>query len=101
MEWGGYGDKKTGLNGPTLLPWTIYDQTLDAASLHPDTQLFEKMISGKYQGEIVRLICLDLIQQGLLFGGLVPEKLHPDSLNTAHMSIIEANNTCPQGSIFP
>ncbi|CAF1293884.1 unnamed protein product [Didymodactylos carnosus] len=64
MEWGAFGD-----NGKLNHIRTKYDEEVDLSSLNPSKQLFEKMISGMYMGEIVRLIILDLMQQELLFLG--------------------------------
>ena len=33
------------------------------------------MISGMYLGEIVRLVCVHLTSEGLMFGGVCTEKL--------------------------
>ena len=33
------------------------------------------MISGMYLGEIVRLVCVHLTSEGLMFGGVCREKL--------------------------
>lgn len=43
-----------------------YDRLLDQASLDSGRQLFEKMVSGKYMGELFRLVLLDLVEKGLL-----------------------------------
>ncbi|CAF1066679.1 unnamed protein product [Rotaria sordida] len=64
MEWGAFGD-----NGRLNLIRTKYDEEVDLSSMNPGKQIFEKMISGMYMGEIVRLIILDLLQQELLFLG--------------------------------
>ncbi|CAF0735820.1 unnamed protein product [Adineta steineri] len=64
MEWGAFGD-----NGRLNLIRTKYDEEVDLSSINPGKQIFEKMISGMYMGEIVRLIILDLLQQELLFLG--------------------------------
>ncbi|CAF4532917.1 unnamed protein product, partial [Rotaria sp. Silwood2] len=64
MEWGAFGD-----NGRLNLIRTKYDEEVDLSSMNPGKQIFEKMISGLYMGEIVRLIILDLLQQELLFLG--------------------------------
>ncbi|CAF2746550.1 unnamed protein product [Rotaria sp. Silwood2] len=63
-EWGAFGD-----NGRLNFIRTKYDEAVDLSSINPRKQIFEKMISGMYLGEIVRLIILDLIQQDLLFLG--------------------------------
>ena len=41
---------------------------------------FEKMISGLYMGELVRLILVKMAKEELLFGG----KLSPELLATGH-----------------
>lgn len=43
-----------------------YDRFLDSSSLDPGKQLFEKMVSGKYMGELFRLLLLDLVDKKLL-----------------------------------
>jgi hexokinase len=48
------------------LPANRYDDDLDAASEKPGEQRLEKMVAGRYLGELARLIILDLKQQGLL-----------------------------------
>ena len=47
-------------------PKTAYDQSLDQQSDNPGEQQFEKMLSGKYLGELFRKVVLDLSQRGLL-----------------------------------
>ncbi|CAF1317080.1 unnamed protein product [Rotaria sp. Silwood1] len=63
-EWGAFGD-----NGCLNFIRTKYDEEVDISSINPGKHIFEKMISGMYMGEIVRLIILDLIQQELIFLG--------------------------------
>lgn len=48
---------------------TKWDEQIDQASINAGGQLFEKMISGMYMGEIVRTIAVDCIKTGLLFRG--------------------------------
>lgn len=95
MEWGGFGDHKVSLDGgPSMLPWTSWDDTVDKLSIHPGKQLFEKMISGKYQGEIVRVLCADLAKRGLLFGGQLSSGFATRyGFETKNLSIIEADET--------
>lgn len=82
-EWGAY-------NEPSILPITPYDLALDRASSAPKMQIFEKMISGMYLGEIVRYVILDLISTGELFKGRSSEKLRTGYMfETANMSRIE------------
>ncbi|KAL7063421.1 hypothetical protein AAHC03_01291 [Spirometra sp. Aus1] len=70
MEWGAFGEE--GSLDPYL---THYDKLIDKDSLHPGKQIFEKMVSGMYLGELVRLIILDLVDQKLLFRGDLPDSL--------------------------
>ena len=53
-EWGGFGD-----NGELDFIRTKWDLSVDEGSLNPGAQIFEKMISGMYMGELVRQVRLD------------------------------------------
>ncbi|KAG0354881.1 hypothetical protein BC939DRAFT_533701 [Gamsiella multidivaricata] len=79
------------------LPQTKYDKEIDAVSLVPGFQEFEKMVSGLYMGELVRLALVDLIQQNAILehlGGKVPESLQPRlSFKTLFMSTIESDHS--------
>uniref|UniRef100_A0A8D0PMQ6 Hexokinase-2 n=1 Tax=Sus scrofa TaxID=9823 RepID=A0A8D0PMQ6_PIG len=75
MEWGAFGD-----DGALDDIRTEFDQEIDMGSLNPGKQLFEKMISGLYMGELVRLILVKMAKEELLFGG----KLSPELLATGH-----------------
>jgi len=61
-EWGAFGDK-----GELEFVRTKWDLEVDRTSLNPGKQTFEKMISGMYMGELVRLVLLDMIEEGLIF----------------------------------
>jgi len=63
MEWGGFGSGAD----RTLLPFTAADDALDAHSINPGRQRYEKMLSGMYLGELVRLLLLELLAAGGLF----------------------------------
>lgn len=65
-EWGAFS------NG---LPLTEFDKDMDAASINPGEQIFEKTISGMYLGEIVRRVLLKMAEKDALFGDNIPEKL--------------------------
>jgi hexokinase len=56
------------------LPLNKYDKELDASHSQPNFQLYEKMMSGAYIGELVRLASLDLISQNELFNGNKPKE---------------------------
>ncbi|XP_054853439.1 hexokinase-2 [Eublepharis macularius] len=75
MEWGAFGD-----DGVLNDIRTEFDRDIDMGSLNPGKQLFEKMISGMYMGELVRLILVKMAKEHLLFGG----KLTSDLLTTGH-----------------
>jgi hexokinase len=49
-----------------MLPFTEYDDMLDAASNKPGGARLEKMVSGVYLGELVRVIICKLAEQGLI-----------------------------------
>uniref|UniRef100_A0A8C3QCC6 Hexokinase-2 n=1 Tax=Geospiza parvula TaxID=87175 RepID=A0A8C3QCC6_GEOPR len=55
MEWGAFGD-----DGVLNDIRTEFDREIDMGSLNPGKQLFEKMISGMYMGELVRLILVKM-----------------------------------------
>ncbi|XP_042448357.1 hexokinase-2-like [Zingiber officinale] len=79
MEWGNFRSSH--------LPTTDYDQALDAESLNPGEQIYEKLISGMYLGEIVRRVLLRLAVEAALFGEEVPPQLKvPFVLRTPVMS---------------
>jgi hexokinase len=74
------------------LPVTSYDRILDQESEKKGQQRLEKMASGRYLGELVRIIFLDLSQR---HAGLLPSHLFsaPYSLDTRDLSFILADNT--------
>lgn len=51
---------------------------------------FEKMVSGMYMGELVRLILVKMAKEGLLFEGrITPELLTRGKFNTSDVTAIE------------
>lgn len=54
-------------NEHMVLPRTHYDIRIDKESPRPGQQAFEKMISGYYLGEVLRLIILELAEKKLIF----------------------------------
>ncbi|EGO65026.1 hexokinase family protein [Acetonema longum] len=54
------------------IPGNIYDIRLDRHSERPGTGRLEKMCSGRYIGELVRLVILGLMERDLIWGGRVP-----------------------------
>ncbi|CAH1787487.1 unnamed protein product [Owenia fusiformis] len=88
IEWGAFGD-----NGS--LDWlkTDYDIEVDLHSNHVHSFTFEKLFSGMYIGEIVRLCLLHLQKDGLIFKGGVSDKFSNRWIFTAsHVSVIEEDN---------
>uniref|UniRef100_A0A4W3JPY4 hexokinase n=1 Tax=Callorhinchus milii TaxID=7868 RepID=A0A4W3JPY4_CALMI len=84
-EWGAFGD-----NGTLEDIRTEFDREIDSGSLNPGKQLFEKMISGMYMGELVRLILVKLVQKGILFKGqTTPELLTNGTIETKHIISID------------
>lgn len=69
-EWGAFGERD-------VLDFIIteFDHAIDENSINPTRQLFEKMISGMYMGELTRLVLEKLVNAGLLFGGKCPSDL--------------------------
>ncbi|KAH7883041.1 hexokinase [Phlebopus sp. FC_14] len=76
------------------LPRTKYDSVVDETSNKPGEQAFEKLISGRYLGEILRLVICELIDEGVLFLGQNTYKLEkPYCLDTAFLSLMESDPT--------
>ncbi|KAK2572234.1 Hexokinase HKDC1 [Acropora cervicornis] len=84
-EWGAFGD-----NGSWNHLRTEFDEKVDSESLNPGMQLFEKMISGMYLGELVRLVCLNLIEKKLLFNGKAGKFTTKNSFPTKFVSEVES-----------
>ena len=61
-EWGAFGD-----NGELDFIRTKWDRAVDDNSVNKGKQIFEKMISGMYMGELIRQVLVDLIKDDLIF----------------------------------
>ncbi|XP_057417478.1 hexokinase-1-like [Lotus japonicus] len=86
MEWGNFRS--------SYLPLTEYDHALDVESLNPGEQIFEKIISGMYLGEIVRRVLLKLAEEADFFGDAIPPKLKVSFiLRTPDMSAMHHDTT--------
>ncbi|KAI0211829.1 Hexokinase type 2 [Lamellibrachia satsuma] len=84
-EWGAFGD-----NGELDFIRTDLDRVVDTSSLNPGKQIFEKMISGMYMGELVRLVILKCAKEELLFKGVVSQDLQTQGrFYTKYISEIE------------
>ncbi|XP_061084721.1 hexokinase HKDC1-like [Conger conger] len=86
-EWGAFGD-----DGVLNNFITDFDRENDAASSNPGNQIFEKMVSGLYMGELVRIILLKMTKKGLLFNGQVSDTLRTKGkFQTKQIALIEEN----------
>ncbi|KAM4744834.1 LOW QUALITY PROTEIN: hexokinase HKDC1-like [Anableps anableps] len=84
-EWGAFGE-----DGALDDFITEFDRDVDAASLNPGKQIFEKMVSGMYLGELVRLVVLKMAKLGLLFDGHVSDALRTKGkITTADVAAME------------
>ncbi|GLU22305.1 hypothetical protein SLE2022_383930 [Rubroshorea leprosula] len=87
MEWGNFRSSH--------LPLTEYDHALDSDSLNPGEQIYEKIISGMYLGEIVRRVLCRMAEEAAFFGDTMPTKLKvPFILRTPGMSAMH-HDTSP------
>ncbi|CAL9117859.1 unnamed protein product, partial [Musa textilis] len=101
MEWGNFQSCR--------LPITEYDQALDWESINPGLkvcfvflvlQIFEKLISGMYLGELVRRVLLRLAEEAALFGDTTPSKLEePFILTTPVVSSMNHDTTSDLGVV--
>ncbi|GME74380.1 unnamed protein product [[Candida] boidinii] len=86
-------------NAHKVLPRTYFDVLIDEQSPRPGQQTFEKMTSGYYLGELLRLMFVDLYSKGLIFKEYPADSetiLHlktPYILDSSFLSIIEADLT--------
>ncbi|KAI9756117.1 MAG: 18S rRNA maturation protein [Chaenotheca gracillima] len=80
--------------GKGILPTTRWDEDLNATHLLPDFQPLEHLVSGRYLGEIVRLILVEAVQTAGLFGGELPRGLsEPYAFATSIVAAIEADTS--------
>ncbi|ESO12745.1 hypothetical protein HELRODRAFT_105497 [Helobdella robusta] len=88
-EWGGLGD-----NGCIDFARGPADYIIDDRSLDKRRQIFEKMISGRYLGEVARLVLLEAVKANLLFhqpGRLVEAFTKEYGFLTKYLSEIESD----------
>jgi hexokinase len=79
--------------GRGVLPATDYDYIVDQESNMPGFQPFEMMVSGRYIGEIVRLVCLDGLKRGAWSFTSPPNGWDTKwALQTATCSMVEGYN---------
>lgn len=86
MECGNFDSaKRSGLKH------TKYDDEVDRASKNPGAQSLEKMCSGMYLGELARLVIVDLLQGGALFGASALPLFPRGSVETRMLSQVAAD----------
>ncbi|KAF1947920.1 actin-like ATPase domain-containing protein [Clathrospora elynae] len=80
--------------GKDAFPTTRWDDQLNDAHVRPDFQPFEHMISGRYIGEIVRLMMVEAVQTAGLFSGEIPDQLaEPYTLDTGTIAAMEMDDS--------
>ncbi|ODM96893.1 Hexokinase type 2 [Orchesella cincta] len=85
LEWGAFGD-----DGCLDFIFTEYDRDVDKNSINVGKQVFEKMISGMYMGELAGLALRRLCREGLIFNGKGSERFNErGSFHTKYISEIE------------
>ncbi|XP_006658518.3 hexokinase-1-like [Oryza brachyantha] len=84
-EWGSFA--------APCLPLTEFDEALDAESLNPGEQTFEKLISGMYLGEIVRRVLLKISSRCSSLLGGDGELATPFVLTTPDVSAMHHDET--------
>ena len=76
--------------GAGILPITAADEELDAASTAPGFQPLEQLTSGRYLGEICRLLFAQGVKQGALFDGEMPAGMRVRyGFDTGNMAFLE------------
>jgi hexokinase len=90
IEWGNFDSEKR-----QVLPLTEFDKMLDKQSPNYGSQIYEKLMSGMYLGEIVRLVIKQLQSRNLLLSGTASSQSldRPYAFDTAFLSQIVADNT--------
>jgi len=80
IEWGNFNK----------VPIAMFDSDLDSYSPNKGEQIMEKMVSGMYLGEIVRLIVEKLIKEQIVFKNKYPQIFTKrNNFKSEYMSIIE------------
>jgi hexokinase len=64
MEWGNFGHAAS--QAGAAIPLTAFDRHLDQRTPNPGMQIYEKLMSGLYLGEIARLVLVHLASEGVI-----------------------------------
>lgn len=83
-------DTEVSMFGKDAFCMTSWDETLNSAHPRPDFQPLEHLTSGRYLGEIVRLILVKASKQANMFGGELPRRFNTYELQTSTIAEIEA-----------
>lgn len=80
--------------GKDILPKTRWDEELNRVHQLPDFQPLEYMTTGRYLGELFRLVIVEAIETSNLFGGSMPESISGRyTVDTALLAAIEEDAT--------
>ena len=80
--------------GKGIFPETRWDDQLNCAHIAPDFQPLEYMTTGRYLGEILRLVIAEAVETCHMFGGLMPDNICDRyTLDTAILAAIEEDTT--------
>lgn len=80
--------------GKGIFPETRWDEELNRAHVLPDFQPLEYMTTGRYLGEILRLVIVEAVNTCQMFDGELPEVLQERySLDTSLLAAIEEDTT--------
>ncbi|KAG9511338.1 Hexokinase type 2, partial [Fragariocoptes setiger] len=86
-EWGAFGDSEKYRHLDKFR--NEFDAQLDSDTINKSRQIYEKMCSGMYIGELLRLVIVKLARRKLLFNGRISKQLETkDSLDGRHVSLI-------------
>ncbi|PYH93509.1 hexokinase [Aspergillus ellipticus CBS 707.79] len=97
--WFGYAkhvivNSEMSMFGGGILPRTRWDELLNRTHLRPDYQPLEYMITGRYLGEIIRLIIMEAVETAQLFGGELPHSMRDAySFDTSIVASLEADSS--------
>jgi hexokinase len=77
-------------NERQVLPRTPFDEKIDAESIRPGKQIYEKMVAGLYIGEMLRQVMVTLHEQEKFFEGQDTTRLRTENtLEASFLSIAE------------
>ncbi|RMD41842.1 hypothetical protein DV735_g3264, partial [Chaetothyriales sp. CBS 134920] len=80
--------------GLGVLPRTRWDEIINVNTGKPDFQPLEFMTTGRYLGELLRLVIVDAVEHCQFFGGVLPPVLaEPYTLDTAILARMEEDQT--------